>query len=214
MPAGTSVQIPHYSLHHSEEHWGETVHQWDPDRDFQNSELWGESKHFAAWNPSFVSKNGGQSQRFFPFQYAPRQCLGMNYAQIVMRVLLASMLRSFDITLAPRTAARPVVSMPCPVAFAGVFGFNRDCLQDEMSIARPLLKPKSGVWLQLTPRFPNQHHPNPLAPRPAAAPPRQPPAGVADGWAEIVARARRQWPGRYPWIEASVQEAVGGRGKL
>merc|ERR1719478_932836 len=79
--------------------------------------------------------------------------------------------------------------MPCPVAFAGVFGFNRDCLQDEMSIARPLLKPKSGVWLQLTPRFPNQHHPNPLAPRPAAAPPRQPPAGVADGWAETVARA-------------------------
>ena len=112
MPAGTSVQIPHYSLHHSEEHWGETVHQWDPDRDFQNSELWGESKQFAAWNPSFVSKNGGQSQRFFPFQYAPRQCLGMNYAQIVMRVLLASMLRTFDITLAPRTATRPVVSMP------------------------------------------------------------------------------------------------------
>ena len=186
MPAGTSVQIPHYSLHHSEEHWGETVHQWDPDRDFQNSELWGESKQFAAWNPSFVSKNGGQSQRFFPFQYAPRQCLGMNYAQIVMRVLLASMLRTFDITLAPRTATRPVVRMP---TLPSRRGLNRDCLQDEMSIARPLLKPKSGVWLQLTPRFPNQRHPNPLAPR-SAAPSRQPPAVVADGWAEMVARAR------------------------
>ena len=193
VPAGTSVQIPHYSLHHSEEHWGETVHQWDPDRDFQNSELWGESKQFAAWNPSFVSKNGGQSQRFFPFQYAPRQCLGMNYAQIVMRVLLASMLRTFDITLAPRTATRPV---------------------DEMSIARPLLKPKSGVWLQLTPRFPNQHHPNPLTPRPAAAPPRQQPAVVADGWAEMVARAREageRVPLAYPW---GGLQAAEGRGKL
>ena len=86
-----------------------------------------------------------------------------------------------------------------------------------MSIARPLLKPKSGVWLQLTPRFPNQPHPNPLAPRPAAAPPRQPPAVVADGWAEMVARAREAGehvPLAYPWSEASVQEALGGRGKL
>lgn len=127
VPSGTCVQIPHYSIHHSEESWGPTVNEFDPDRDFREKELWGETKDgkplFRAWNP--------RSERFFPFQSAPRQCLGMNYAQMVMRVTLSSLLRTFDITLAPSMHGVP---------------------SSEMGIARPLLKPVQGVWLKLTPR--------------------------------------------------------------
>merc|ERR1712146_18862 len=117
VPAGTCVQIPHYSVHHSEESWGPTVNDFDPERDFREKELWGETKDgkplFKAWNP--------RSERFFPFQSAPRQCLGMNYAQMVMRVTLSSILRTFDITLAPSMQSVP---------------------SSEMGTARPLLKPK------------------------------------------------------------------------
>jgi len=142
IPAGTCVQIPHYSVHHSEESWGPTVNEFDPDRDFREKELWGETKDgkplFRAWNP--------RSERFFPFQSAPRQCLGMNYAQMVMRVTLTSLLRTFDISLAP--------------SMQGVHS-------SEMGIARPLLKPVRGVWLKLTPRkgLTSQAVKVPLAPR-------------------------------------------------
>lgn len=148
VPAGTCVQIPHYSVHHSEESWGPTVNDFDPDRDFKEKELWGETKDgkplFRAWNP--------RSERFFPFQSAPRQCLGMNYAQMVMRVTLSSILRTFDITLAPSMQSVP---------------------SSEMGFARPLLKPAQGVWLKLTPRKGLTLAPQnvmsiirPLAPRP------------------------------------------------
>ena len=143
VPAGTCVQIPHYSIHHSEKSWGPTVNEFDPERDFREKELWGETKDgkplFRAWNP--------RSERFFPFQSAPRQCLGMNYAQMVMRVTLSSLVRTFDITLAPSMHGVPA---------------------SEMGIARPLLKPIQGVWLKLTPRagLTPQAIKVPLAPRP------------------------------------------------
>jgi len=146
VPAGTCVQIPHYSVHHSEESWGPTVNEFDPDRDFREKELWGETKDgkplFKAWNP--------RSERFFPFQSAPRQCLGMNYAQMVMRVTLSSIVRTFDITLASSMQGVP---------------------SSEMATARPLLKPARGVWLKLTPRggLTLQAIKAPLAPRPPSS---------------------------------------------
>ena len=193
VPAGTCVQIPHFSVHHSEEAWGPTVNEFDPDRDFKEKELWGETRDgkplFRAWNP--------RSERFFPFQSAPRQCLGMNYAQMVMRVLISSILRTFEITLAPSMEGVPA---------------------SEMSIARPLLKPIEGVWLKLTPRqgLTADAIRAPLAPRTLQpSPPQSPPqaaeatgAGAGDrvtAWREQVATARAggiKLPMIYPWSEA------------
>ena len=44
-----------------------------------------------------------RTQRFLPFTHAPRQCLGMNFAQMEMRVLLSTIVRRFDLALAAPT---------------------------------------------------------------------------------------------------------------
>ena len=46
VPAGTQVQLGTGVLHHSEALWGPTASQWDPDRDFDASELWAEGEAF------------------------------------------------------------------------------------------------------------------------------------------------------------------------
>ena len=137
VPAGTCVQIPHYSVHHSEASWGPTVNEFDPDRDFRDKELWGETRDgkplFRAWNP--------RSERFFPFQSAPRQCLGMNYAQMVMRVMLTSILRTFDVTLAEQTEGvdRSDMSVSTQATRACEFYADSDsspCLTDRTAVAQ------------------------------------------------------------------------------
>lgn len=131
VPEGTQVQLPPFALHHSTALWGPTALDFNPDRDFAGKELWGEDDAVAhlggmgGWNP--------RSDRFMPFQSAPRQCIGLNFAQMEMRVLLFTLLRKFDFTLAPATAA----------AVGGRAG---------ISIARPLLKPREGVWVCLSER--------------------------------------------------------------
>lgn len=195
VPAGTCVQIPHYSVHHSEESWGPTVNEYNPDRDFRDKELWGETRDgkplFRAWNP--------RSERFFPFQSAPRQCLGMNYAQMVMRVMLTSILRTFDITLAEQTE-----------------GVERS----DMSIARPLLKPINGVWLKLTPRagITEADLVAPLGPRTndvvgTTAPTREaadaPPSVVE--WRALIDTAKGggvKVPMIYPWSQARESDLI------
>merc|ERR1711988_1014489 len=46
---------------------------------------------FAAYNPS--------TKRFSPFTYAPRDCIGKNFAQMEMRTIMAHMLRNFTFEL-------------------------------------------------------------------------------------------------------------------
>eukprot|EP01052_Picozoa_sp_SAG31_P014480 SAG31_NODE_902_length_11133_cov_4.169386_4_plen_341_part_00 len=131
VPAGTQVQLPPFALHHSEMLWGPTASDFDPDRDFADRELYGTDEATGApyglrgWNP--------KSSRFVPFQAAPRQCIGLNYAQMVMRLVLAALLRRYTMHLAG----------PCA---------DPNQSRRDLSIARPLLKPKHGIWVKLVPR--------------------------------------------------------------
>ena len=76
LPKGTFVQVTTIGRHRSTELWGEDANQFNPDRAFRGAELWGDSggdsgasgQHFAAWNPA--------TERFSPFTYPPRDCIG------------------------------------------------------------------------------------------------------------------------------------------
>jgi len=93
LPRGTPVQIVNWSRHRNPELWGPDADEFNPDRDFGAEELAHVGCPMAARNP--------QSERFSPFAHAPRNCLGRNFAQMEMRLIMLNLLRSFEFTLAP-----------------------------------------------------------------------------------------------------------------
>lgn len=93
LPKGTYVQIFNYSRHVSSELWGPTAAEFDPTRDFQGNEIWDGEVH-AFYNPS--------SKRFSPFTYGPRDCIGKNFAQLEMRLILLYLFRDFHFILDER----------------------------------------------------------------------------------------------------------------
>ena len=86
LPKGSYTQLFNWSRHRNKSLWGEDADQFNPDRQWLDNEIWRDSG-FAAYNPS--------SQRFSPFSYAPRDCLGKNFAQMEMRLILLYLLTSF-----------------------------------------------------------------------------------------------------------------------
>ena len=90
IPKGTYCQIMNWTRHRNEELWGADVHEFNPDRDFKDSEIW-HYKGFGGYNVS--------SDRFSPFTYGPRNCLGKNFSQMEMRLILLHLFKNHDFTL-------------------------------------------------------------------------------------------------------------------
>ena len=67
LPKGTFVQVTTIGRHRSTELWGEDANQFNPDRAFEDDELW-HDQVYAARNP--------HSTRFSPFTHTPRDCIG------------------------------------------------------------------------------------------------------------------------------------------
>jgi cytochrome P450 len=93
VPKGTQVQIQNWSRHRSTELWGADANDFNPDRDFQDRELW-HDQGFAAYNP--------HTDRFSPFTHPPRDCIGKNFAQMEMRVILLHLMKTFSFRPAPQ----------------------------------------------------------------------------------------------------------------
>ena len=87
---GTYVQIFNYSRHLNPELWGEDSYDFNPDRNFKDNEIWYNEGH-AFYNPS--------SKRFSPFTYGPRDCIGKNFAQLEMRLILLYILKNYNFIL-------------------------------------------------------------------------------------------------------------------
>ena len=70
----------------------------DHEMDMKAASLDGESRQQYVWgyNP--------QSERYSPFTFTPRDCMGKNFAQMEMRVILAYLFHHFDFSLAGTTA--------------------------------------------------------------------------------------------------------------
>ena len=90
VPKGTYVQIFNYSRHLNPELWGEDVNDFNPEREFKGNEIWNDEVH-AFYNPS--------TKRFSPFTYGPRDCIGKNFSQMEMRLILLHLIKDYHFIL-------------------------------------------------------------------------------------------------------------------
>ena len=93
---GTSVQVVNWMRHRNPTLWGEDVDEFNPNREWHGNEIWGmsgdgEESAYHGSNPA--------SARFSPFTFAPRDCLGKNFAQMEMRTILSHIFHKYDVVL-------------------------------------------------------------------------------------------------------------------
>jgi len=93
LPSGTPVNIVNWSRHRNPAVWGPDADEFNPYRNFTDEELARVGCPLAATTP--------QSARFSPFAHNPRSCLGKNFAQMEMRLILVHLLNQFEFSLAP-----------------------------------------------------------------------------------------------------------------
>jgi cytochrome P450 len=107
LPKGTPIMITNWQRHRNEVLWGPDVNSFNPYRNFTRAELARVGGPLAAMNP--------QSGRFSPFAHNPRSCLGKNFAQMEMRLIIAYLLRGFDFSLsAPYDSLANKANPPAP----------------------------------------------------------------------------------------------------
>ena len=90
IPKGTYCQIMNWTRHRNKELWGQDSDIFNPHRSFEDSEIWSH-EGFGTYNVS--------SDRFSPFTYGPRNCIGKNFSHMEMRLILLSIFKEFDFTL-------------------------------------------------------------------------------------------------------------------
>uniref|UniRef100_A0A7S3LJX7 Cytochrome P450 n=1 Tax=Aplanochytrium stocchinoi TaxID=215587 RepID=A0A7S3LJX7_9STRA len=133
VPKGTFVQITNWMRHRSPKLWKDPE-TFNPDREFLPEELWF-GKPLAAFNPS--------TSRFSPFTFSPRDCMGKNFAQMEMRVILAHLFHNFYFELASPTKDAD------PKTFMGV---NRATLGPRDTGIDPSEPAALGLYLTAIPR--------------------------------------------------------------
>eukprot|EP00516_Mucochytrium_quahogii_P000313 CAMPEP_0203746106 /NCGR_PEP_ID=MMETSP0098-20131031/1643_1 /ASSEMBLY_ACC=CAM_ASM_000208 /TAXON_ID=96639 /ORGANISM=" , Strain NY0313808BC1" /LENGTH=546 /DNA_ID=CAMNT_0050634079 /DNA_START=518 /DNA_END=2158 /DNA_ORIENTATION=+ len=97
---GTYVRLVNWSRHRNPDLWGPDANEFNPDREFRGSEIWN-GDVLKAYNPA--------TERFSPFAFPPRGCIGMNFAHLEARGILAFLLRDFDFSL-PDDIAKSVAA--------------------------------------------------------------------------------------------------------
>lgn len=80
IPRDTIVIINLYTMQRRPDIWGSNADQFDPDR----------------FHPDEMKKRNPNA--FAPFSLGPRNCIGMRYAYIEMKIVLATLLRNFRFT--------------------------------------------------------------------------------------------------------------------
>lgn len=148
LPKGTFVQIPNWMRQRNPVLWGPDAEVFNPDRAFKDEEIW-HGKAFHGANPS--------SARFSPFTYAPRECLGKNFAQMEMRTILSQVFRHFTFTLSePYARHDPARDGPLE-NIQGTSG-PRDITPEGLEECRVRLlrqqRPNMAMYLKVTPRRP------------------------------------------------------------
>ena len=85
---GSYVQIPNIFRHLNPKLWGNDSRIYNPEREFKDEELWYNSV-INSYNPS--------TERFSPFTYGPRDCIGKNFSQIEMRLILLYLIKILNL---------------------------------------------------------------------------------------------------------------------
>lgn len=105
IPKGTIVAVSPWGLHYSPKLWDDP-HRFDPER-FSDERSEGRSKY-----------------AYLPFGGGPRVCIGNHFAMMESKVIVAMLLRHFDVDVArnppptpvPRVTLRPEGGMPATIA--------------------------------------------------------------------------------------------------
>jgi cytochrome P450 len=84
VPKGLVLEILVFHMHHDPKIWGENVMEFDPNR-FANG----------------VSKACQHQQSFIPFAFGPRNCLGQNFSLLESKVVIATVLSRFQLSVSP-----------------------------------------------------------------------------------------------------------------
>jgi cytochrome P450 len=149
LPRGTSVQVVNWARHRNPELWGSDVDHFNPHREFAEEELARVGCPHAAMNP--------QSERFSPFTYQPRSCLGRNFAQMEMRLIMLNLLHRFDFSLAApydKLAGATLGATPDDSEFRGLNGATMGPMDMEKSTTHWWgTKNYNGIKLHATERF-------------------------------------------------------------
>lgn len=87
IPKGCMVNIPAYVVHHTEEFYPEPE-KFDPDRFLPEQ------------------KAARDQFTFLPFGSGPRNCIGMRFAMLKMKLILAATLQKFKFVTVPETEVR------------------------------------------------------------------------------------------------------------
>tara|TARA_B100000780_G_C21067141_1_gene429192 strand:+ start:804 stop:1265 length:462 start_codon:yes stop_codon:yes gene_type:complete len=77
--------------------WGDDANEFNPEREFHDNEIWGLGDD--SIQPGKFHGSNPASKRFSPFTFAPRDCLGKNFAQMEMRTILANVYHKFNFVL-------------------------------------------------------------------------------------------------------------------
>jgi cytochrome P450 len=99
VPSGTVVGTPLFAIHN-------TVHNWDAPMEYR-PERWTEVP-IETWvyNSKEAESGGQRGITFMPFSEGPRNCVGQSLAKMEVMTLLAKLLASFRIELAPEMGGR------------------------------------------------------------------------------------------------------------
>lgn len=80
IPRDTTVIVNLYTMHRREDIWGSSANEFNPNR----------------FHPDEVKKRNPHA--YAPFSLGPRNCIGMRYSYIGMKVILATLLHNFRFT--------------------------------------------------------------------------------------------------------------------
>lgn len=117
VPRGTTVVVSVYTMHRRPDIWGPRPNDFDPN-------------HF---HPDNASKRSPHS--FASFSLGARNCIGLQYAKISMKIMVASMLRHFTFsTHLKMDDVRPKIEITLKLACGDLVQAERRC--HEKNVAR------------------------------------------------------------------------------
>ena len=102
VPAGTIVATPLFAIHN-------TARNWDAPNEFRPSRWAGVPVEAYVCDSGVAAAAGGGGKRgiaFMPFSEGPRNCVGQSLAKMEVMALLAKLLGSFHVELAPEMGGR------------------------------------------------------------------------------------------------------------
>ncbi|XP_023238254.1 cytochrome P450 3A19-like [Centruroides sculpturatus] len=105
IPKGMSIQVPVYWLHRDPDNW-ENPEEFRPER--------------------FAPENGNKHNplSWQPFGVGPRNCVGMRFAMMETKLVLARLLQKYRILPCEKTDKHPIRLKPTPVFIKPKYGAN------------------------------------------------------------------------------------------